>query len=247
VGLLGIGNMLKDAREARGLTLEKVEAETKIRKKYISAMEQDEFQTLPGPIYARAFLKNYAKYLNIDTEEILEALKEIHPGENVQAETAKPVDKAVKKAGLTRYWLYFVGVLLVAAVAASIYYGARGITANRGAAVEGENQAAVEAISQDDTQQQAPPQDNSPKITGVNVVLNVKSDRSWTNVIVDGIQVFQGEIMAGESKSFEGKENILVTLGNAGAVEVLENGKSIGFLGASGEVVEHEFKAAAEQ
>jgi transcriptional regulator with XRE-family HTH domain len=240
--------MLKEAREARGLTLEMVEAETKIRKKYISAMEQGEFQTLPGPIYARAFLKNYAKYLNIDTEEISEALKEIHPGENVQAETAEPVGKeAVKKAGLTRYWLYFAGVLLIAAVAASIYYGARGVTANRGAVVEGENQTAVEAISQDDTLQQAPPLDNSPKITGVNVVLNVKSDRSWTNVIVDGNQVFQGEIKAGESKSFEGKEIILVTLGNAGAVEVLENGKSIGFLGASGEVVEHEFKAPAVQ
>jgi cytoskeletal protein RodZ len=79
VRLLGIGNILKEAREARGLTLEKVEAETKIRKKYISAMEQGEFQTLPGPIYARAFLKNYAKYLNIDTEEISEVLKEINP------------------------------------------------------------------------------------------------------------------------------------------------------------------------
>jgi cytoskeletal protein RodZ len=211
VRLLGIGNILKEAREARGLTLEKVEAETKIRKKYISAMEQGEFQTLPGPIYARAFLKNYAKYLNIDTEEISEVLKEINPMENVQADTVKPVDKkAVKKAGLTRYWLYFAAVFLIAVVAVSIYYGARGITANRGAAVEGENQVAVEATSQDDTLQQASPQDNSPKITGVNVVLNVKSDRSWTNVIVDGSQVFQGEIKAGESKSFEGNVKIFV-------------------------------------
>lgn len=245
---MGIGNILKEAREARGLTLEKVEAETKIRQKYISAMEQDEFQTLPGPIYARAFLKNYAKYLNIDTEEISEVLNKIHPVENVQAEIAKPVDKkAVKKAGLTRYWLHFAALLLIAAVAVSIYYGARGITAKRNAAVEGENQTAVEAIYQDDTLQQASPQDISSIITGVNIVLNVKSDRSWTNVIVDGNQVFQGEIMAGESKSFAGKEKILVTLGNAGAVEVLENGKSIGFLGASGEVVKHEFKAPADQ
>jgi cytoskeleton protein RodZ len=239
VRLLGIGNILKEAREARGLTLDKVEADTKIRKKYISAMEQDEFQALPGPIYARAFLKNYAKYLNIDTEEISVFLNEIHPVENIQAEKAKPVDKkAVKKAGLKRYWLHLVAI---------VYYGARGIAANRIAAVEGDNQAAVEAISQDDTLQHTPDQDNSPKITGVNIVLNVKSDRSWTNVIVDGNQVFQGEIKAGESKTFEGKEKILVTLGNAGAVEVLENGKSIGFLGASGEVVEHEFKAPADQ
>jgi cytoskeletal protein RodZ len=248
VRLLEIGNILKEARESRGLTLEKVEEETKIRKKYISAMEQDEFQTLPGPVYARAFLKNYAKYLNIDTEEIIEVLKEIHPGEDIQAETTEPVDKkAVKKAGLTRYWMYFAAVLLISAVAVSIYYGARGINANRGAAEEGGNRSAVEATSQDDTLQQAPIQDNSPKLTGVNVVLNVKSDKSWINVIVDGNQVFQGEIKAGESKSFEGKEIILVTLGNAGAVEVLENGKSIGFLGAAWEVVEHEFKASADR
>jgi transcriptional regulator with XRE-family HTH domain len=248
VRLLDIGDMLKAAREARGLTLDKVESETKIRRKYISAMEQGEFETLPGPVYARAFLKNYAKYLNIDTVEITEALKEIHPGEDVQAETAETEDKkAVKKPGLMRYWMYLAAVLLIAAVAVSIYYGARSITADRGRSGEGENQAAVAVTPQDNTLQQAPLQDNSPKITGVNVVLNVKSDRSWTNVIVDGIQVFQGEIKAGESKSFEGKEIILVTLGNAGAVEVLENGKSIGFLGALGEVVEHEFKAPAVQ
>lgn len=240
--------MLKEAREARGLTLDKVEAETKIRKKYIAAMEQDEFQALPGSAYAKAFLKNYAKYLNIDTEEITETLKKIQPMENVQTETPKTADKkAAKKAGLTRYWLHFAAVLLITALAVSVYYGASGLNKNSGAAGEGENQAAIEAAPQEDTLQQAPPQENSPKITGINVVLNVKSDRSWTSVIVDGNQVFQGEIKAGESKSFEGKEKVLITLGNAGVVEVLENGKIVGFLGAPGEVVEHEFKAPAVQ
>ncbi len=64
--MVEIGNRLKEARLARGLTPEDVEEETKIRKKYIMALEMEQFEILPGPTYARAFLKNYAKYLNLD-------------------------------------------------------------------------------------------------------------------------------------------------------------------------------------
>lgn len=239
-----IGSTLKEAREARGLTPEDVEDETKIRKKYIMAMEQEKFEALPGPIYARAFLKNYAKFLNIDPEEILEAYKQIHQEENTQAEISKPAARKVVKTDMfTRYWMYLVASFLIIVLVGSVYYGARWITANRDVSTEGDNPVVVEVYSQEEIVQEAPPRDKSTNITGVNVVLNVKSDRSWVMVTVDGNQAFQGEITAGESKSFEGKENIFVTLGNAGAVEVLVNGQSFGFLGAVGEVTEREFKA----
>lgn len=244
--MVEIGNTLREARRARGLTLEEVEEETKIRKKYIMAMEMEQFEILPGPIYAKAFLKNYAKFLNINLNEIMDAFKQKQGVvETVHEEHNKPVPE--KKLAAKRkppYLLYAAAVLLIAAVAVTLVYGAGVLWKNNAAVQEKEPQNGQIAAG-DPAQQQVPDQGNTADITGVKVDLNVVSSRSWIQVIVDGKQAFQGELASGETRSFEGEEKIVITLGNAGAVEVLENGKSLGFLGAMGAVVEHEFKAPA--
>ena len=68
--------MLRDAREARGIALEQAERETRIRAKYISAIEDDKPAILPGPVYARGFVRNYAAYLGVDVNEALELFDE---------------------------------------------------------------------------------------------------------------------------------------------------------------------------
>ncbi|MEO8287603.1 MAG: RodZ domain-containing protein [Chloroflexota bacterium] len=65
-----LGDMLRSAREARGVSLAEAERETKIRQKYISALEDDNPTALPGVTYARGFLRNYASYLDLDVEEV---------------------------------------------------------------------------------------------------------------------------------------------------------------------------------
>jgi cytoskeletal protein RodZ len=67
-----IGEMLREVRERRGLTLADAERETKIRQKYLAALEDDNLAALPGPLYVRGFLRNYALYLGIDGDEALE-------------------------------------------------------------------------------------------------------------------------------------------------------------------------------
>ncbi len=67
--LAQLGDMLREAREERGISLAQAERETKIRQKYISAMEDDNVAALPGPVYARGFLRNYALYLDINPDE----------------------------------------------------------------------------------------------------------------------------------------------------------------------------------
>lgn len=246
--MVEIGNTLREARRARGLTLEDVEEETKIRKKYIMALEMEQFEVLPGPIYAKAFLKNYAKFLNLNLDEILEAFKQKHGGEPVHEEHEKPVaEKKVKAKRRPQYWLYAAAVLIIAVVVVSIIYASGGMGKNSTAVKEGEQQNTNQiAAPENNGQQQVPAPDNAVSITGVKVVLNVKSDRSWIQVTVDGREEFQGELAAGESRTFEGNEKIYITLGNAGAVEVIENDKNLGFLGTMGDVVNREFKAAAQ-
>jgi helix-turn-helix protein len=61
-----IGNSLREARERQGLGYPEIELATKIRAKYIRALEEEDFTSLPGDAYIRGFLRTYAEYLGLD-------------------------------------------------------------------------------------------------------------------------------------------------------------------------------------
>jgi cytoskeleton protein RodZ len=61
-----IGNSLREARLRQGFELPRVEADTKIRAKYLRALEEEHFEVLPGDTYVKGFLRTYAEYLGLD-------------------------------------------------------------------------------------------------------------------------------------------------------------------------------------
>jgi cytoskeletal protein RodZ len=63
--------MLQRARQARGLTLEEVERDTRISRRYLQALETENFGLLPAPVYARGFLRTYARYLGMEPANLL--------------------------------------------------------------------------------------------------------------------------------------------------------------------------------
>lgn len=67
-----LGAALRERREALGASLAEVEAATKIRQKYLSALEADEWQLLPGEVVGRGFLRNYAAYLGLEPTDIVD-------------------------------------------------------------------------------------------------------------------------------------------------------------------------------
>jgi cytoskeletal protein RodZ len=67
-----LGEVLRGAREAKGADLPRVERETKIRAKYLSALERGEYRELPGPVYTKGFLRNYGLYLSLDPEYLVD-------------------------------------------------------------------------------------------------------------------------------------------------------------------------------
>src|SRR5690625_7056330 len=76
---MGIGEKLKEIRETRNLSLDDIQEETKIQKRYLRAIEDGNFHILPGSFYARAFIKEYAQALGLDYEELLEIHKDELP------------------------------------------------------------------------------------------------------------------------------------------------------------------------
>ena len=66
-----VGSLLKEVRAAKGYTLEQVEEATKIRLRFLEAMEADDFRKLPSLAYAKGFVKNYAEFLGLDSRTTL--------------------------------------------------------------------------------------------------------------------------------------------------------------------------------
>ena len=67
-----IGQILKNAREKKGLTIEELEASTHIVARFIKALENEEFDVLPGEIYVKGFIKNLSDKLSLDANMVLE-------------------------------------------------------------------------------------------------------------------------------------------------------------------------------
>ncbi|MDC3414072.1 helix-turn-helix domain-containing protein [Aquibacillus sp. 3ASR75-11] len=67
-----IGARLKEAREAKNITLEELQQITKIQKRYLQAIEKGNFDVMPGRFYVRAFIKEYAAAVGIDSEALME-------------------------------------------------------------------------------------------------------------------------------------------------------------------------------
>jgi cytoskeletal protein RodZ len=67
-----LGEVLRAAREAKGTDLTRVERETKIRERYLSALERGEYRELPGAVYTKGFLRNYGAYLGLDPEYLID-------------------------------------------------------------------------------------------------------------------------------------------------------------------------------
>ncbi|HLQ98707.1 MAG TPA: helix-turn-helix domain-containing protein [Candidatus Dormibacteraeota bacterium] len=83
---MDIGAKLKEAREAKNISLDTLQETTKIQKRYLLAIEQGNLHILPGKFYARAFIKEYATAVGLDPNEILEGHKDEVPESKIENE-----------------------------------------------------------------------------------------------------------------------------------------------------------------
>jgi len=86
-----IGQRLKTQREEKRLTLEKVFEATRIRVQYLQALETDDLSVMPSPVQARGYLRNYAEYLGLDVDQMLEEMRLMN-AQQTSGEVIGPAD-----------------------------------------------------------------------------------------------------------------------------------------------------------
>jgi cytoskeletal protein RodZ len=94
-----LGALLRKAREQRGYTLDDIQDYTKIRKRYLDAIETGDYKVLPGSFYVRAFVKTYAETVGLDAEEVLRLYhKELPQTPSTETVRTEPRIKASKRS-----------------------------------------------------------------------------------------------------------------------------------------------------
>src|SRR5215218_304301 len=142
-----IGRFLEQKRKERGLSLEEVEQATKIRKRYLTGLEREDYAMLPDAVYARGFLKTYANYLGLDGEALSRQLKsgrksrrerDIDYNTRPESDFEKPLitpsglrGTQKRKISTSAIVTVIVAVLALAAVIGALYFVGRGVQASK--------------------------------------------------------------------------------------------------------------------
>lgn len=71
-----LGHILRQARETKGLSVEEAQEQTRINATYLAAMENGDYAVLPSPVHVRGFLRNYARFLDLDPNPLLERYRQ---------------------------------------------------------------------------------------------------------------------------------------------------------------------------
>src|SRR3954449_7444217 len=100
------------ARERKGVDLYRAERDTKIRARYLAALERGDYRELPGAVYTKGFLRNYALYLGLEPEEVLSQWRR----ERGDAGPPQPVIAVPKPLHQPRRGLTFSPGVVVAAL-----------------------------------------------------------------------------------------------------------------------------------
>ncbi len=256
-----IGELLRQAREARGHSLEDVEKATRIRVKYLEALESGDLGVLPSATQARGFLRNYAQFLGLEAEEVVARYGEAankKPFLSLAAPHPKPVEATRGErptlARARRLRLLSPDLLIAAVVTLGLgllllWGGAQlasGLTATAtsthvpATATPGEGAAAASLDTPTPLPVEASPTLSLPtplpNYSGVNLIVRAEH-RAWLSVKVDGVEVFSGLMVPGASKEFVGQQVVEVVTGNGLGTRVIWNGRDQGTLGEIGEVV----------
>ena len=275
-----VGDTLRREREKQHLTIKDVEQGTSIRALYIEAIENGNYDALPGDVYTKGFIRNYANFLHIDADACVQeySMGVLPPPEMdfTNADPEPPVANrsprpqtqhrsvAVNKSGGSG--IGFAALALVVLIGGA--YFVFGFGDDKTAAKSNEHRqpsyAALDAeksTADDVTVNQGEPArfsartdatgtaalggTSAPAATAAPLdkveIVATFTGQCWTKVVADGQIVYEGTAEAGNKLTWEGKNTVAITVGNAGAIELTHNGKNIGKAGSMGQVVDKVF------
>ena len=239
--MAGEGQMLQAAREEKQWSLRYTEEITKIRVRYIQALEEEKYDILPGTTYAKGYLRTYAKQLGLDSDEIIALYNSSATPEPIPVLESPKMLKArplwVRPAIIGGTALLAIALLIAIPIALK-HSGNKPLDSQYSPAAL-PNAPRTEVTTPSPSVPIVPNPANVAATTQEGLTMQmVFTQLCWVEVRVDGQPSLQGTFTAGTSKEVKGTSKIeLVSVGNAGGITVTLNGKALPSLGKAGEVL----------
>lgn len=248
-----IGQALKEARTKRSVSLEEVHAKIKIHPRILQLLEEEKFDKLPSPLFAKSFLRSYAEFLGVDAESLLGSYeKEKQPtAEPEQVLYLKTADLSGERRISPMGWV--MGIAAALLIAAVLFGSPAKMMGSWTAKMKKASVAKIEKARQEKKSkvetvakksEAAVPADDSTGSEWMNSVklgnfpklnkrvpldLEIRAlDAVWVHVTCDGKVLFQGILKKDSGDSWQAKESIEIWTGNASNMLLILNRTAIG-------------------
>jgi cytoskeleton protein RodZ len=241
-----LGQLLRDTREKKGLSITEVEEDTRIRQAQIEALEEEDYAKLPSSIFLKGLLRNYTQYLGLDLAEVMK----LYEGEDAGSIATPVVAEGFEppKGMAITSWLFidlFLAVLIIASgvVVGSLVYNRWRPSFTASSSSTPTRQASLASPVIQFTPTNTPsPTSTATQVPSGRLQVDVRIvARTWLEVTVDQEPAFRGLIEAGTNWSWFAEDSIAMHVGNASGVLVTLNGRELGALGGQDEVVDIEW------
>lgn len=251
--LAEIGAVLRETRLKKGITLDKAQEETKIRRRYLEALEEGNSQVFPGEVYLKGFLKNYAHFLGLPGDELVKRYAKARTA--LEEEKARVRQPAGPRGLSLPRGLVTVIVLLVAFLALGGFFLVRrpvpehqatwpekgtktevaespapAVPPSAPEAEPGQTVAEVRTVK-------SLPKEAVFQVGGneIRVELKVTGERCWVAVRADDGSERAEMLARGDTRVIEGTKRVWLRAGEPGALELTVNGVFLGPAGTPGQ------------
>lgn len=245
-----LGETLRQARLDRGSSLSDAEEETHIRRKYLEALEGEDYGGLPAVVYTRGFIRTYARYLGLDPESTLDLFGPARLREERTLLRAATPQLTASRPISIRIFLAVAGVVLAGFLLAYLWtqvdsfveslsqieQGSPTRVAAGPARAAGQSSPVASPVIAAPGALASPAPSPTPE-RGVVVDVRV-TERTWLEVWIDGTSQLQTTLQGGSVRSFSGNQSVRMRVGNAAAVQAIVNGQPHGPLGERNQVVD---------
>jgi cytoskeletal protein RodZ len=243
-----VGILLQKARKSKNLTIDKVNQDTRIPKKYIEAIENGDLSKFPAEVYYTGNLRRYALYLGLNPAEFIEQFQnsKITPaGVTKQQETGEPrkldIQFILVAVGSFLILILFIFALKMAeikkinkvvvpskpVVSKAIVPEAKPEQENEEQAEEAPSKAAPKKVAapQKKAQTESAP---TKEVVPAKLKLDITClSSTWVRVMADNAMVFEGILSQGNTSSWPAQDNFVVKVGYTPGVRIKLNGKDI--------------------
>jgi len=236
------GKYLREAREARGVSLRELFVTTRISMTVLQALEANDVAQVPGGIFGRSFVRAYAEEVGLDPETAVTAFLEILPGKGNREPVEGSVSHETVEGGGTDQVSALavrLAVISVVIIALIFFFVTRGGETPE-VAESGEVPHTAELIPTEPPTPSRPSAQSlagSPTLEGPLTIEIHPIGECWVALTVDGERVVSRVFQAGDREVYESREGVVLNVGDAGAFAFSINQQPGRALGERGDTI----------